>query len=80
MMTGLENVLRSMFAAVEVSPEWFRIVIQFETLILTVESDSKSGFWLSFNVHLKIFGGFSVGGAGRLSNFFKGRTVHATNS
>ena len=26
MMTGLENVLRSMFAAVEVSPEWFRIV------------------------------------------------------
>ena len=25
-MTGLENVLRSMFAAVEVSPEWFRIV------------------------------------------------------
>ena len=27
MSTGLENVIRSMFAAVDVSPVWFRIVI-----------------------------------------------------
>ena len=28
MSTGLENVIRSMFAAVDVSPVWFRIVLR----------------------------------------------------
>ena len=50
MMTGLENMLRSMFAAVDVSPEWFRIV-KGESAITTQKG--RPGFFFLFDVLLK---------------------------